>query len=70
MEAFAAFLNMGGHATFVWPALAIATVILAGMAIVSIRRLRHSESALRAAEAKSPVRRHRAEARMDTEAGS
>ena len=58
MEAFAAFLNMGGHATFVWPALA------------SIRRLRHSESALRAAEAKSPVRRHRAEARMDTEAGS
>ncbi len=68
MEDFTAFLKMGGHAAFVWPALGIATVILAGMAIVSIRRLRHSETALRAAEAASPVRRRRAE--TGTEAGS
>jgi len=70
VEDFTAFLNMGGYAAFVWPSLGIATVILAGMAIISIRRLRHSESTLRAAEAASPVRRRRAEARMETGAGS
>jgi heme exporter protein CcmD len=52
---------MGGYAAFVWPSLGIATVILSGMAIVSIRRLRQSEVALRAAEAASPVRRRRGE---------
>ena len=61
VEDLTAFLNMGGYATFVWPSMGIATAVLAGMAIVSIRRLRHSESALRAAEAASPVRRRRAE---------
>ncbi len=53
---------MGGYAPFVWPSLGIATVILAGMAIVSIRGLRQSEAALRAAEAASPARRRRSEA--------
>ncbi|MEP4378405.1 MAG: heme exporter protein CcmD [Alphaproteobacteria bacterium] len=60
MEDFTAFLSMGGHAAFVWPSLGIATVILAGMAIVSVRRLRRSEAALAAAEAASPNRRRRA----------
>ncbi|MBT3401933.1 MAG: heme exporter protein CcmD [Rhodospirillaceae bacterium] len=62
MEDITAFLNMGGYAPFVWPSLGIATVILAGMAIVSIRGLRQSEAALRAAEAASPARRRRSEA--------
>jgi len=66
VEDFTAFLNMGGYAAFVWPSLGIAALVLATMAITSIRRLRHSESALRAAEAASPVRRRRA----GTEAGS
>jgi len=59
VEDITAFLNMGGLAAFVWPALAIATVILAVMAVASIRRLRHSENALRAAEANAPARRNR-----------
>lgn len=70
MEDITAFLNMGGYAAFVWPSLGIATVILAAMAIASVRRLRHSESALRAAEAASPVRRRRTESRAETGAGS
>tara|TARA_R110002110_G_scaffold415612_2_gene651704 strand:+ start:165486 stop:165686 length:201 start_codon:yes stop_codon:yes gene_type:complete len=62
VENTTAFLNMGGYAAFVWPSLGIATVILAGMAVVSIRGLRQSETALRHAEAASPVRRRRREA--------
>jgi heme exporter protein D len=59
VEDIATFLNMGGYAAFVWPALGIATVVLAGMAIASVRRLRASEAALRAAEAAAPDRRRR-----------
>jgi heme exporter protein D len=70
VEDFTAFLNMGGYAAFVWPSLGIATLVLASLAIASIRRLRHSESALAAAEAASPVRRRRAEARTETGANS
>jgi len=66
VEDITAFLNMGGYAAFVWPSLGIATVVLAGMTISSMRRLRQSESALRAAEAGSPARRRR----TDPEAGS
>ena len=62
MEDITAFLNMGGYAAFVWPALGIATAVLAGMAIVSLRALRHSETALSAAEAASPSRRRRRDA--------
>ena len=59
MEDIGTFLNMGGHAAFVWPALGIATAVLAGMAITSMRRLRASEAALAAAEAVAPERRRR-----------
>ncbi|MGB0572795.1 MAG: heme exporter protein CcmD [Alphaproteobacteria bacterium] len=65
MEDIAAFLNMDGHAAFVWPSLGIATLILAAMAIISVRQLRQSESTLRAAEAASPVRRRRTEKEAD-----
>lgn len=60
MDDITTFLNMGGHAAFVWPALGIATLILAAMAIGSVRRLRQSEAALDAAEAASPGRRRAA----------
>jgi len=62
VEDITAFLNMGGYAAFVWPSLGIATLVLVTMAIASIRRLRHSEASLRAAEAASPGRRRREEA--------
>lgn len=54
------FLDMGGHAAFVWPALGVAALILVIMAVISLRGLRTSEAALRGAEAAAPHRRARA----------
>ena len=46
------FIAMGGYAEFVWPAYAIAAVVVVGFAIATWRRLRAAESALaRVAEA-------------------
>lgn len=53
------FLDMGGYAAFVWPSLGVAAVILLAMAVTSLRGLRASEAALRAAEAQAPHRRAR-----------
>ena len=57
MEAVANFLNMGGHAAFVWPALGLTAVILIAMAVTSTRRLRANEAALELAEQTSGRRR-------------
>jgi heme exporter protein D len=40
------FLDMGGYAAFVWPAYAVAALVLVGFALVSWRRLRAAERAL------------------------
>jgi heme exporter protein D len=40
------FLEMGGKAAFVWPAYAVAALMLIGFAILSWRRLRAAERAL------------------------
>jgi heme exporter protein D len=42
------FLAMGGYAEFVWPAYALAAGILAGLLLVSLRRLRKAEADLEA----------------------
>ncbi len=60
VEAIATFLDMGGYAAFVWPALGITALVLAAMALASVRRLRASEAALRRAEAAHPRRAARA----------
>jgi len=39
----AAFLDMGGYAVFVWPAYGVAVVVLAGLALASLRRLRRCQ---------------------------
>ena len=44
------FLAMGGHAQFVWPALAVTAIVLVGLLLASLRRLRADEAALRALE--------------------
>ena len=44
------FLNMGGHAAYVWPALGFAAAVLIGLAVASLRRLRAAEAALAALE--------------------
>jgi heme exporter protein D len=46
MNALAAYFAMGGYAGFVWPAYAIAAVVLGGLAIQSWRRYRASRDAL------------------------
>jgi heme exporter protein D len=44
--AFATYFAMGGYAAFVWPAYAIATAVLGGLALYSYRRHRASQDAL------------------------
>jgi heme exporter protein D len=46
MNALTAYFAMGGYAAFVWPAYAIAAVVLGGLAIHSWRRYRASCEAL------------------------
>ena len=50
MVDFGTFLQMGGYAAYVWPALGLTVAILLGMAIASIARLRAAERALEDAE--------------------
>jgi len=59
VENIVKFLDMGGYAAFVWPSLGVAAMILTAMAVASLRGLRASEAALRAAEAQAPHRRAR-----------
>ena len=40
MEALMEFLDMGGYAGFVWPAYGLAALVLGGLALDSLRRLR------------------------------
>ena len=46
MEAIQSFLNMGGYAAFVWPAYGATALVLAGLAAMSLGRMRASERAL------------------------
>ncbi|MBT5571377.1 MAG: heme exporter protein CcmD [Alphaproteobacteria bacterium] len=59
MEDITNYLDMGGHAAFVWPALGVATLVIVVMTITSLRALRASKIALSAAEAQAPLRRSR-----------
>lgn len=59
MEDITKFLDMGGHAAFVWPALGVAALVVAVMTVTSLRALRASKIALSAAEAQAPQRRLR-----------
>ncbi len=52
------FFSMGGYARFVWPAFAVATVVMAVLALVSRRTLRARQAeleALRRARAAEPA---------------
>ena len=40
------FLAMGGYAAFVWPALAVTAVVMAGLYVQSHRALQSQEAAL------------------------
>jgi heme exporter protein D len=59
MTEISEFVAMGGHAGFIWPAWAIAVVVLAGLIIQSLQTLRAREAELAALEAARPPRRRR-----------
>ena len=54
------FLAMGGYAAYVWPAFAIAVVLMVGLFLESLRAARHSEALLEELRAKVRPQRPRA----------
>ena len=42
------FIAMGGYAGFVWPAYALAAILLVGLLAISLRQLRKAEAELAA----------------------
>ena len=50
METISAYLDMGGHGGFIWPAYAIVTVVMVGLMIVSRRSLKAAEETLKKLE--------------------
>ena len=47
-DAIQNFFAMGGYAPFVWPAYALAAVVLIGLLVTSLRQLRKAEAELAA----------------------
>ncbi|MGB1548016.1 MAG: heme exporter protein CcmD [Alphaproteobacteria bacterium] len=47
MEKIQEFLTMGGYGEFVWPAYAVAAIVLAALLGWSLRELRQNERTLR-----------------------
>ncbi len=47
-DALRNFLAMGGYAGFVWPAYALAAIVLIGLLAISLRQLRKAEVELAA----------------------
>ena len=50
---------MGGYAVFVWPAYALAALVMIALAVDSFRQLRAQHRALQRLEAAAPPRRRR-----------
>lgn len=48
MDAIATFLSMGGYWPYVWPAFAVAAVVLGGLWLASWRSMRAREAELAA----------------------
>ena len=54
IDRIAAFFEMGGYARFVWPAFAIAFLVMAGFIVTSWRTLRARQASLAALEKAQP----------------
>ena len=46
MDKIANFLAMGGYAGYVWPAFALAALVMLGMVVATLRTLHRREAAL------------------------
>lgn len=53
MDGLAKFLDMGGYAAYVWPALGLTAAALVALLVVSVRGARRREAELAALEAES-----------------
>jgi len=53
------YLQMGGHAAFIWPALGLTAAVLILMLLITLHGLRRGEATLRRLEAARPPRRER-----------
>ncbi len=46
MERITTFLDMGGYAAFVWPALGLTAIVLAALVWISLRQVNAAEAEL------------------------
>jgi heme exporter protein D len=56
MDRLTDFLAMGGYAVFVWPAFALTAVVMIGLLVSTLRRLRANERLLAQMQAAAPRR--------------
>lgn len=66
MEAVRDYLAMGGYAAFVWPSYGVTAVIMVAITVLTLRRLRQRQRALKTLEETVGPRRRRS--RQDEEA--
>jgi len=57
MDRIETYLAMGGYAGYVWPALAVAAVVMIGQLVLTLRTLRRREAAQAELEALRQRRR-------------
>jgi heme exporter protein D len=57
MQGVMQYLAMGGYAAFVWPAYAVATIVLGGLAVQSLRAYRRNMRQLEMLQQERPGRR-------------
>lgn len=53
MDAIAKFLEMGGYAAYVWPALGLTVLVLGGLLVASVKSVRRREAELAQLEAET-----------------
>lgn len=53
MDAIARFLEMGGYAAYVWPALGLTVLVLGGLLVASVKSVRRREAELAQLEAET-----------------
>ena len=59
MDAITTYLAMGGKAAYIWPAYGVTLLVLGGLALDSLRRLRRARAQLAALQERRRRRRRR-----------
>jgi heme exporter protein D len=53
MDGFSKFIEMGGYAAYVWPALGLTVLVLVGLLVLSVKSVLRREAELARLEAES-----------------